>query len=175
MGLKVTLITKTNNQMIQQQLFNLYKSFNGVGKIEIMNGYEKKADHNDLFSISRFFAKKGNEVKITTNVHFKDEKYTEVFGRLRGSKYDRKCPDLIINGEFYEYENYVPPFKKEKISNMLSKGLKQSSRIIINNNKGANHRIIRRNIYNRTVMEKQNIDEVWIYEKGKVLLIYKKQ
>ena len=58
---------------------------------------------------------------------------------------------------------------------MTSKGLKQSSRIIINNNKGASHRIIRRNIYNRAVLEKQNIDEVWIYEKGKVYLLYKKQ
>ena len=161
--------------MILQQLFLLYKEFNNGGKIEIMNGYEKKADHNDLFSISRFFAEKGNEVKMTTHVHFKDEKYAEVFGRLIGTKYNRKCPDLIINGQFYEYENYMPPFKKEKISNMLSRGLKQSSRIIINNNKGANHRIIRRNIYNRTAIEKQNIDEVWIYEKGKVFLLYKKQ
>jgi hypothetical protein len=59
--------------------------------------------------------------------------------------------------------------------NMISKGAKQSSRIIINNNKGANHRLIRRNIYNRAVLEKQNIEEVWIYEKGKTYLIYKKQ
>jgi hypothetical protein len=28
--------------------------------------------------------------------------------------YERKCPDLIINGQYYEYENYRPPFKKEK-------------------------------------------------------------
>ncbi|GHT88215.1 hypothetical protein FACS189474_3050 [Bacteroidia bacterium] len=58
---------------------------------------------------------------------------------------------------------------------MISKGLKQSSRIIINNNKGANHRLIKRNIYNRIYIEQQEIDEVWIYEKGKVHLLYKKQ
>jgi hypothetical protein len=56
---------------------------------------------------------------------------------------------------------------------MISKGLKQSSRIIINNNKGANHRFIRRNIYNRAVIENQNIAEIWIYEKGNVHLLYK--
>ncbi|GHV27211.1 hypothetical protein FACS1894176_08900 [Bacteroidia bacterium] len=82
---------------------------------------------------------------------------------------------MIIDGEFYEYESFCAPFKKEKISNMLSKGMKQSSRIIINNNKGANHRLIKRNIFNRVHLENQNINEVWIYEKGKVFLVYKKQ
>jgi hypothetical protein len=159
----------------QQQLFNLYKRFENGGKIEIANGYKKKADHNDLHSISRFFAQKGNNVKITTNIHFKDKKYVAVFGTLIGTKYDRKCPDLIINGNFYEYENYTPPFKVEKISNMISRGIKQSSKIIINNNKGTSHRIIRRNIYNRIAIERQNIEEVWIYEKGETILLYEKQ
>ena len=114
-------------------------------------------------------------VIITSAIHFKDEKYKEVFGELIGTKYDRKCPDLIINGKFYEYERYNPPFKKEKISNMISKGIKQSSMVIINNNKGSSHRIIKRNIYNRVVLEKQNIEEVWVYEKGELVLVYKKQ
>ena len=160
---------------IQKSLFDPYKEYKSSGKIEIINGYKKKADHKDLLSISRFFAQKGDSVKITTDIHFKDEKYREVFGALIGTKYDRKCPDLIINEKFYEYESYKSPFKAEKISNMLSSGIKQSSRIIINNNKGASHRIIRRNIYNRVVIEKQDIDEVWLYEKGEVLLLYKKQ
>ena len=153
----------------------MYKKFKNSGKIEIIDGYKKKPDHKDLVSISRFFAQKGDEVTITTDIHFKDEKYKEVFGGLIGTKYERKCPDLIINGKFYEYESYSPPFKKEKISNMISKGTKQSSRIIINNNKGSVHRNIKKNIHNRTTNEKQIIDEVWVYEKGKVILLYKKQ
>jgi len=152
----------------------MYKKFESGGKIEIIDGYRKKADHRDLVSIARFFAKQGGNVKITTDIHFKDARYREVFGGLIGTKYERKCPDLIIDGKFYEYENYKPPFKKEKISNMLSQGIKQSSRIIINNNKGTTHRIIRRNIYNRVVFEKQNIDEVWLYEKGEIIQLYKK-
>jgi hypothetical protein len=51
-------------------------------------------------------------------------------------------PDLLIDGKFYEVENYKPPFKKEKISNMINKGSGQSSRIIISNNKGASDRYI---------------------------------
>ena len=153
----------------------MYKKFKNSGKIEIINGYKRKPDHKDLVSIARFFASKGDNVKITTNIHFKDEKYKEVFGSLIGTKFERKCPDLIINGKHYEYETYVPPFKKEKISNMLSKGLKQSSRLIINNNKGAGDMYIGKNIHNRIANEKQNIDEVWLYEKGKVRLFYKKK
>jgi hypothetical protein len=161
--------------MGSQQLFSLYKEFASGGKIEIIKGYVKKSDNKDLLAIARHFAEKGDTVQVTTNIHFKDAKYKEVFGKLNGTKYERKCPDLIINGQYYEYESYTPPFKREKISNMISKGIKQSSRIIINNNKGANQRLIRRNIYNRTVLGKQNIEEIWIYEKGEMHLVYKKQ
>ena len=153
----------------------MYKEYKSGGKIEIINGYVKKSDHRDLISISRFYAQKGANVKITTNIHYKDEKYKVVFGALNGTKYERKCPDLIINGEFYEYENYTPPFKAEKISNMISRGIKQSSRIIINNNNGSIHRNIKKNIYNRVMNENQDIDEVLVYEKGNVYLIYEKQ
>jgi hypothetical protein len=100
-----------------------------------------------------------------------------VFGQLKGTKYERKCPDLIADGVFYEYESFVPPFKKEKISHMITKGLKQASRIIINNNKGISERYIRDNIYKRLKDKnfKNEINEVWLYEKGKVWLLYKKQ
>ena len=152
----------------------MYKKFKNSGKIEIIDGYKKKTDHSDLISISRFFAQKGDSVKITTDIHFKDEKYKEVFGALIGTKYERKCPDLIINGKFYEYESYLPPFKSDKLYRMLSRGLSQSSHIIINNNKGTSHRYIKNAIGNRIRLG-QKIDEVWVYEKGKNTLLYKKQ
>jgi hypothetical protein len=57
---------------------------------------------------------------------------------------------------------------------MLSKGVKQASRIIVDNNKGAADRYIRRNILERFKDKnfKYNIDEVWLYEKGKVRRIF---
>jgi len=155
----------------------MYKKFRNSGEIEIIEGYKKKPDHKDLISISREFAKNGDNVKITTDIHFKDEKYKEVFGALIGTKYERKCPDLIINGKFYEYESYIKPFKKEKISHMIKKGSEQSSRIIINNNKGASDRYIRRNVFERLNDKnfKWDIDELWLYEKGSLRMLYKKQ
>jgi hypothetical protein len=55
---------------------------------------------------------------------------------------------------------------------MLSQGIKQSSRIIINNNKGCSDRFIKRNIFDRLNIG-QLIDEVWLYERGRVRLLTK--
>ncbi|GHT03494.1 hypothetical protein FACS189440_12450 [Bacteroidia bacterium] len=154
--------------------FNLYKEFNNGGCIEIINGYIKKSDHKDLLSISRSFAIKGKKVQITTEIHYKDEKYEQIFGTLTETIYARKCPDLIIDGKFYEYESFIPPFNKGKIAHMISKGTKQSSRIIINNTKGCSDRYILNNIGNRLHDKsfKNVIEEVWVYEKGKTRKIW---
>ena len=97
-----------------------------------------------------------------------------VFGALIGTKYERKCPDLIIDGKYYEYESFAPPFRKEKLFNMLKRGFLQSSYIIIDNNKGASDRFIKQKLGERIRMG-QMIDEVWLYEKGKIRLLFKKQ
>ena len=152
----------------------MYKKFKNGGKIEIVNEYKKKTDHKDLLAISRLFAENGDCVKITTDIHYKDERYKDVFGALIGTKYERKCPDLIINGKFYEYESFNPPFNRDKLYRMFSRGLSQSSNIIIDNNKGASHRFIKNAIGNRIRLG-QVIDEVWVYEKGKIILFFKKQ
>jgi len=78
---------------------------------------------------------------------------------------------------FYEFENYTPPFRKKKISHMISQGTRQSSRIIINNNKGASDRYIIRNIYDRLADKNfiYDIEELWVYEKGSLRLLFKKQ
>ena len=100
--------------------FYLYKQFKTGGCIEIMQGYVKKSDHRDLFAVARAFAMKGKKVQVTTDIHYKDKKYKQIFGRLIETIYERKCPDLIIDEEFYEYESFIPPFKKRKIANMIS-------------------------------------------------------
>jgi hypothetical protein len=148
--------------------FKLYKSFDGGGRVEIIEGYEPKSDHNDLISIARNFAISGKVVQIPTPIHHRDAAYKQVFGTLIGTRYERKCPDLIIDGKFYEYESFSPPFKKRKVSNMISHGTEQSARIILNNNKGCSDRFIRQNILQRIRNKKFNlpIEEVWLYEKG---------
>jgi len=155
-------------------MFKTYKQYENGGKVLIPKIIDKKAkDYKPLLSIANFFAKEGKIVKLNPVVHFKSDEYKEIYKSLIGTVYERKCPDLQINGLFYEFESYKPPFNKGKISHMLKDGLKQSSRIIINNTKGAADRYIKRLIYDR--INKYSIDEVWIYEKGNLRLLFKKQ
>jgi hypothetical protein len=156
------------------QYFKLLKAFPNGGRIEIMDEFVKKSDYEDLLLIADFFAQQGKVVLIPTEVHYKDAKYKQIYGKLMGTVYERKCPDLIIDGRFYEYESYLSPFKKEKISNMMSAGFKQSTRIIINNG-GADDNFIQKCILNRINEENVHyqIDEVWVLETGTLRVLYK--
>ena len=159
-------------------MFKTYKQYENGGEILIHPDVNrKKSDYKDLITIANAFAKEGKSVKLTPTIHFKSAEYKEIYGSLIGTVYERKCPDLKISELFYEYESYIPPFNKKKISHMIRKGTEQSSRIIINNNKGCRDRYILSNIHNRLKNKnfKNNIDEVWIYEKGNVRLIYTKK
>ena len=136
-----------------------------------------------LLTAGTKLAKKGNEVKILADLYYDkcgindSTAYKSVYRKLIGTVYEGKKPDFLINNVFYEFESYEPPYNKGKISNMLHSGLQQSSRVIINNTKGATDRWIKRNIYKRLTDPKFNfdIDEVWVYEKGEIRLLYKKQ
>ena len=151
--------------------FSFYKQYLNGGSVQVMDGADRKAsDYRALQSIGRSFAESGSIVQITKAVHYKDELYKDVFGGLKGTKYERKCPDLIVDGRYYEYEGYTGQWSKRKLKNMLSHGLKQSDRIIINNNKGCSDRYIIQCIKSRILDKSFNYDikEVWVYEKGKV-------
>lgn len=158
-------------EVLPKPHFSFYKQYINGGSVQIMDGTDRKAsDYRALQSIGRSFAKSGSTVQITRAVHYKDELYDDVFGGLWGTKYERKCPDLIVDGKYYEYEGYTGQWSKRKLKNMISHGLKQSDRIIINNNKGCSDRYIIQCIKSRILDKSFNYDikEVWVYEKGKV-------
>ena len=104
-------------------------------------------------------------------IHYKSEQFSLLFGNLIGTKFERKCPDLIVDGRFYEYESYVRPWNKRKLANMLSDGLKQSDRIILDNRSGTSLRQILRAINARLNVNAQ-IAEVWVYDGDSILDIY---
>jgi len=157
-------------------MFKTYKQYGNGGKVLIPKNINKKgSDYKSLINIANFFAKEGKIVKLNPTVHFKSDEYEQIYKSLTNTIYERKCPDLQIDGLFYEFENYTPPFRKRKISRMISQGTKQSSRIIINNTRGSSDRFIRDNIYKRIKDKTFNmeINEVWLYEKGELRLFYK--
>ena len=148
------------------------ESNENVGSVRVMDGLDmSKADTVDLLHIAKCFARMGCEVVILRPVHFKSPDYTAIYGPLIGTKFERKCPDLLIDGNYYEYESYVRPWAKRKLSNMITDGLRQSDRIILDNRDGASYRQINRSIYARLKINAQ-IKEVWIYDGDNVVDIY---
>ena len=86
-------------------LFIARNVFGNGGTVQIMHGLEKdKPDYKDILAISLFFAKEGKQVKMLAKIHFKSDIYNAVFGSLIGTQYERKCPDILVDGHFYEYE-----------------------------------------------------------------------
>lgn len=160
------------------QGFVTKKRYKNGGKVMVQELVNKKAsDYKDIFNICEEFARMGKTAKILPPVHYKSEEYAALFGSLEGTIYYRKCPDFKVGNKYFEYETYEPPFKKRKVSNMISHGAKQSPYIVIDNNKGVSDRYIRRTILERLKDKnfKYDIEEVWLYEKGKLRLLFKKQ
>lgn len=172
-----TLVDEIERFVEEDEYIELKKFKNG-GRIllhRLVNTSE--GDYKDKYTIARKFAKNGAIVKLTPVIHYKSPIYERVYKSLINTPYYKKCPDLMVGDLLYEYERYLPPFKARKISNMISNGSKQSPYLIINNNKGATHRYIRRNVFERLNDKtfKFDIKELWVYEKGKLNLVYKKQ
>jgi len=160
---------------IKEADFKTVKTFKGGGVYREHIAFDKKkSDYKVVKNVGIEFARLGQPVKAVPNLHFKSDEYKQIYSALEDTKYHKKCPDLLVGEIFYEVESYVPPFKKDKISGMFGKGLKQSPNIVINNNKGATDRYIKKIIYQRIAIG-QNINEVWLYEKGRIRLLYKKQ
>jgi len=119
---------------VDNSYFVCIKSFARGGSVWSMNGLDKKnSDYKDLITIACLFARKGHTVHLLSPVHYKDPMYHNIFGELIGTRYYRKCPDLLIDSYFYEYESYKRPFFSRKISHMLKRGAEQAERIIIDN------------------------------------------
>ena len=113
-------------------LFVLYKQYPNGGKIWLMSGYaETGSDYKDILAIAECLANSGREVKVLRAVHYKDPLYHKVFGGLIGTRYYRKCPDLLIDGRFVEYESYQTTQPKNAFRNMLHSGLLQSDNLIL--------------------------------------------
>ena len=152
--------------------FVLYKQYPSGGKIWLMLGIDTNgSDYNDIMAIADCLAECGHEVKVLHAVHYKDPLYRDVFGELIGTRYYRKCPDLLIDGEFVEYESYKTAQPKNAFRNMMHSGLEQSDRIIIRHcglNDGYMLRAVRGYIQNGT-----SISTILVFDGERLRVLYK--
>lgn len=147
----------------------------GKGTIEISHLVDRTDnDYARLMQVAQHFAKDGSHViltpKMTRPANFE---YDCVYGSLRGTPYDGKCPDLKIDGLWYEHEGFVTDNPKRAFSNMVNHGLKQSDRIIIDRPE-LTDRFMLRSVHNR-IRQGIPVEEVWLRNSdGSLSLLYKK-
>jgi hypothetical protein len=154
---------------IYPELFEYYPS-NGI--IEIYNCVNKNcSDFEPLLQISRFFAQQGRHcIILPKSLHYKSQDYLFVFGELFGTKYEGKCPDLLVDGIFYEYEGHNSKNPKNAFRNMMNRGLEQSSRVVIDDCGISNSFML------RSLSGKQKIgieiEELWVLKQNEIKLIF---
>ena len=133
------------------------------------------ADHDfgDLLIIACVFANRGSVVELTPKITRRKEfDYDSVYGSLKGTRYYGKCPDLNVDGKWYEYEGFTSSNPKNAFRNMLTFGLKQSDRLIIQKPSHTRN-YMRRVIFNR-IARGQFICEVWMFDGRNLELLYRK-
>ena len=144
----------------------------GDGTISISKLINKEdSDFDKLMQVAHKFAKEGADVRLTPKMTRPAKlDYDCVYGSLKGTKYYGKCPDMLIDGLWYEHEGFTSP--KNALRNMFNNGLKQSSRLIIDKPKESDAQI-KRTIKHRISLG-QSIDEVWVKDESGVRCLYKK-
>ena len=155
-----------------EELFVPILEHTSGGKVlRMLNLDSSKSDYKDLLSVAKSFAARGRVVHILSPVHFKDPLYEKVFGGLTGTRYYRKCPDLLVDGEYVEYESFATNSSRNAFRNMLHNGLSQSSRIVLRHC-NLTDGYMKRLIYSR-ISSGIPVEEVWIKEGDDIRLLYK--
>jgi len=155
------------------------------GKIEVYRQVDKLAsDYKNVLACCEYFAMQGAHTIITPSFHVEtvgNPAYEEIYASLKGTPFWGKCPDFTVNGVWYEHEGYDETKdltdrkrKADTFSKMMTRGVKQSDRIVVEDCKVGRF-FAKRNIYNRIQYERQNIKEVYIKTTTGLELIYKKE
>ncbi|MBP5316113.1 MAG: hypothetical protein J6Y83_00250 [Bacteroidales bacterium] len=92
-------------------------------------------------------------------------------GSAGGTRYFRKCPDLLVDGNFVEYESYTTDQPKNAFRNMLHNGLEQSDRIILRFCSLTDGYMMRKVLSKK--QEGVPVSSVWIFDGNNLRLLYK--
>ena len=109
-------------------------SFPNGGRVVVYNAIDRTTeDFHRILSCSKYFAQQGKQVVMPPkmDVPYKNPAYDQIYASLRGTPYYGKCPDLIVDGVWYEHEGFTNVNPKTNFSNMCNRGFRQSDRIII--------------------------------------------
>jgi hypothetical protein len=144
------------------------------GTLTVYNSIDRSTgDFHRILRCAEFFARQGKTVVMTPklDVPYKNPAYDMIYGSLRGTPYYGKCPDLLVDGVWYEHEGYSNVNPKTNFSNMMKRGLRQSNRVIMEDC-GLTDGYMKRNVLVR-ISENQRIREVLVRKGDEIRVIFK--
>ena len=144
------------------------------GSLTVYNSIDRTTgDFHRIRCCAEFFAKQGKTVVMTPklNVTYKNPAYDMIYGTLKGTPYYGKCPDLLVDGLWYEHEGFCGEKPKRSFRNMCYHGLKQCNRLILEDC-GLTFGFMYRSLLGR-IDRKEKIKEVWIHQEQEMQLLYK--
>ena len=149
------------------------KTFENGGSLETYSIIDKTTDdYKRIEEAAMYFASLGKTVIITPK--FDGSKfcpdYDAIYGSLKGTKYYGCCPDMMVDGVFYEHEGFTSRIAKNAFRNMCNHGFGQSDRIVIENC-GLTDRYMLRSIHSQ-IRAGTVITEVWIHEQDGYRRLY---
>lgn len=150
------------------------EQYSNKGCVVVFNSIDRETDDfQRILSCASYFARQGKTVVMTPklNVPYKNPAYDMIYGSLKGTPYYGKCPDLSVDGVWYEHEGFTGLKKKRSFRNMCNHGLKQSDRIIIEHC-GLSDGYMLRSIGGQRKAG-INISEVWIHQGEQYRLLFK--
>lgn len=170
-------LANLNKRIFQENAkFKLEREYENGGKILISELVcREDSDFPKLIQIAEHFASQGSKVELTPRMYRPSKtKYISYYMDLlfyKQAKYANKCPDLRIDGIWYEHEGYVTTDSRNAINNMLKHGLKQSDRLILDN--PYDNYKLRGRIQDK-IVEGEDIEEVWLRDENGVRLFFKR-
>lgn len=159
--------------VLQKGTFDEYKCGDGIVQIH-KNVNQKDSDYTRLVQVAEAFAKDGSTVLLAPKMHnVRTKEYDTIYGSLKGTKFYGKCPDICKNGAWYEHEGFTTDNAKKALHNMLTHGLKQSNKLVIDEPNLTDKYIL--HIILKRIEQGADIEEIHIRnETGRVRCLYKK-
>ena len=144
------------------------KEYPNGGKINISNLVNTEgSDYERVYQCCDFFAQQGHETTILPRFDspLKNETYKQLYADLKDTPYWGKCPDFKVGDKFYEHEGHKN--SKKGLQNMLSRGLKQSDCIVIDEGDYTIEHL--KKLIKFRIKEGKQIREVWVLKENRGL------
>ncbi len=157
-------LTSLSSDDLSSVSFDLHKRFDSGGAVWISRLVDKNStDYADLLKISLHQAENGDSVFINPRLNKNDLRWKYFFD---GHEFEWKCPDLKINGEFWELKETLAPWNlKRKMSNMCKSANGQCRNVIFKIPKGESPTKCNKRV-NEFMRQAGNVFQKWQYWDG---------